>query len=85
MCDDPNEAISFQYRIAELYEKRLDDVTRAIELYREILQRMVDHEPTLTALEGIKSGSKDPLGAAAVLEPVYEAASDWPKLMNPTG
>ena len=41
MCEDPNEAISFQYRIAELYEKRLDDVIRAIELYREILQRQV--------------------------------------------
>ena len=82
MCDDPNEAISFQYRIAELYEKRLDDVTRAIELYREILQRQVDHEPTLLALEGLKSGDKDPLGAAAVLEPVYEAAQDWPKLIS---
>ncbi|MBN9159751.1 MAG: hypothetical protein BGO98_42650 [Myxococcales bacterium 68-20] len=82
MCEDPNEAISFQYRIAELYEKRLDDVTRAIELYREILQRQVDHEPTLAALEGLKSGQKDPLGAAAVLEPVYEAASDWPRLIS---
>ncbi|AKU99995.1 TPR domain protein, putative component of TonB system [Labilithrix luteola] len=82
MCDDPNESISFQYRIAELYERRLDDVTRAIELYREILQRQVDHEPTLTALEGLKSGEKDPLGAAAVLEPVYEAASDWPRLIS---
>lgn len=81
MCEDPNEAISFQYRIAELYEKRLEDVVRAIELYREILQRQVDHEPTLLALEGLKSGDKDPLGAAAVLEPVYEAASDWPRLI----
>ncbi|MBX3191757.1 MAG: tetratricopeptide repeat protein [Labilithrix sp.] len=81
MCEDPNEAISFQYRIAELYEKRLDDVVRAIELYREILQRQVDHEPTLLALEGLKGGDKDPLGAAAVLEPVYEASSDWPRLI----
>ncbi len=82
MCDDPSEAIRFQYRIAELYEKRLDDVARAIELYREILQRQVDHEPTLAALEGLKSGDKDPVGAAAVLEPVYEAASDWPRLIS---
>ena len=82
MCDDPSEAISFQYRIAELYEKRLDDVARAIELYREILQRQVDHEPTLAALEGLKGGEKDPLGAAAVLEPVYEASTDWPRLIS---
>jgi tetratricopeptide (TPR) repeat protein len=82
MTADPNEAVSFQYRIAELYEKHLDDVPRAVELYREILQRQPDHEPTLRALEGLKDGDKDPLGAAAVLEPVYEAASDWPKLIR---
>ncbi|MGH7294521.1 MAG: tetratricopeptide repeat protein, partial [Polyangiaceae bacterium] len=81
MTGDPNEGISFQYRIAELYEKHLDDVPRAVELYREILQRQPDHEPTLRALEGLKDGDKDPLGAAAVLEPVYEATSDWPKLI----
>ena len=34
---DPAEAVSYQYRIAELYEKHLDDIDRAVELYREIL------------------------------------------------
>ncbi len=82
MTADQGEAISFQYRIAELYEKRLEDVTRSIELYRDILGQQPDHEPTLRALEGLKSGTKDPLGAAAVLEPVYEAASDWPRLIS---
>lgn len=82
MTGDPAEAVSFQYRIAELYEKRLDDVPRSIELYRDILSQQADHEPTLRSLEGIKGGDKDPLGAAAVLEPVYEAASDWTKLVS---
>jgi tetratricopeptide (TPR) repeat protein len=82
MTADAQEAVSFQYRIAELYEKHLEDVARAIELYREILERQPEHEPTLRALEGLKNGSADPLGAAAVLEPVYEGASDWPKLVS---
>ncbi|MDP9000178.1 MAG: tetratricopeptide repeat protein, partial [Myxococcota bacterium] len=82
MTGDPNEAISFQYRIAELYEKHIDDVTRAVELYREILAAQPDHEPTLAALEGLRQGKKDPLAAAAVLEPIYEAASDWTKLIR---
>src|SRR5580658_7622262 len=82
MTDDPNESVSYQYRIAELYEKHLDDVARAVELYREILERVPDHDPTLRALEGLKDGEADPLGAAAVLEPVYEGASDWPKLIS---
>src|SRR6202012_6097005 len=82
MTADANEATSFQYRIAELYEKHLEDVPRAVELYSSILQRQMDHEPTLRALEGLKEGETDPLGAAAVLEPVYEATSDWPKLIR---
>ena len=55
---DPAEAVSFQYRIAELYEKHLDDVERAVELYREILNIQPDHAPTLPALEGIKNGER---------------------------
>ncbi|HXR11899.1 MAG TPA: tetratricopeptide repeat protein, partial [Gaiellaceae bacterium] len=47
MTGDPAEGISFQYRIAELYEKRLEDAARAVELYRDILQVQPDHEPTL--------------------------------------
>ena len=82
MTGDPQEATSFQYRIAELYEKHLEDVTRSIELYRELLANAPDHEPTIRALEGLKSGDRDPLGAAAVLEPIYEAASDWQRLIS---
>jgi len=82
MTDDPAEGVSFQYRIADLYEKRLDDVPRAIELYRDLLQIQPEHEPTRAALEGLATSSKEALAAAAVLEPVYEAASDWPKLIH---
>lgn len=79
---DPAEQISYNYRIAELYEKHLNDVQRAIELYRDLLAVMSDHEPTLIALEGIKSGDRDPLGAALVLEPIYDTAQSWEKLIS---
>jgi tetratricopeptide (TPR) repeat protein len=82
LANDPMEAISYQYRIAELYEKRLDDTSRAIELYRDLLAQMPDHEPTLTALEGIKNGPKEALAAALVLEPVYDASGEWAKLVS---
>ncbi len=81
MCADGAEAIGFQYRIAELYEKRLEDVPRAVELYRDILGQAPDHAPTLRALEGLKSGAVEPLAAAAVLEPIYEAAGEWRALV----
>jgi tetratricopeptide (TPR) repeat protein len=82
MTGDPNDAISYQYRIAELYEKHLDDVSRAVELYREILEAQHDHQPTLAALEALKDGDRDPLGASAVLEPIYDSAGDWTKLIH---
>src|SRR5690606_27491104 len=41
-----------------------------------------DHEPTLTALEGIKNGGREALGAALVLEPIYDAAGEWAKLVS---
>src|SRR4030095_10226946 len=82
LTQDPVEATSYQYRIAELYEKHLGDVERAVELYREILNVIPDHAPTLAALEGIKSGTRAPIAAASVLEPVYESMGEWSKLIS---
>ncbi len=76
------ESIGYQYRIAELYEKRLDDLPRAVELYRDLLQQMPDHAPTLAALEGIKNGEREALAAALVLEPIYDATGDWKALVS---
>src|SRR6185369_12160577 len=33
LTQDPVESVSYQYRIAELYERHLGDVDRAVELY----------------------------------------------------
>ncbi len=45
LTPDPTEAVSYQYRIAELYEKHLGDIDRSVELYREILNIQPDHLP----------------------------------------
>ncbi|MBK8941678.1 MAG: tetratricopeptide repeat protein [Polyangiaceae bacterium] len=82
LAADSAQSISFQYRIAELYEKRLDDLARAIELYRDLLQQMSDHEPTIAALEGIKNGPREALAAALVLEPIYDATGEWKRLVS---
>ncbi len=82
LANDSAESISYQYRIAELYEKRLDDLPRAIELYRDLLQQMPDHAPTIAALEGIKSSNREALAAALVLEPIYDATGEWKRLVS---
>ena len=82
LSPDAAEAVGFQYRIAEIYDRRLEDLERAVELYREILEIQADHGPTLEALEALKSGDKAPLAAAGVLEPVYDSSSEWAKLIS---
>lgn len=82
LSPDPAESVSFQYRIAEIYDRRLEDLERAVELYREILEVQADHRPTLEALEVIKAGAKAPLAAASVLEPVYDSSGEWLKLIS---
>lgn len=79
---DPSESISYQYRIAELYEKHLDDVARGIELYRDLLMQQSDHAPTLEALERLKNGDREPLLAASVLEPFYDGSGQWTHLIS---
>ncbi|HYO94429.1 MAG TPA: tetratricopeptide repeat protein, partial [Polyangiaceae bacterium] len=82
LTEDSTEAVSYQYRIAELYERHLGDSDRAVELYRDILNVQPDHRPTLQALEGMKNGTQNPLAAAAVLEPVYESMGAWQQLIS---
>ncbi|MCC7540253.1 MAG: tetratricopeptide repeat protein, partial [Deltaproteobacteria bacterium] len=78
---DPAEAIGFRYRVAELWDRHLGDVPRAIEGYREILQVAPDHEPTIAALERLISEGREPVLAAGVLEPVYQSGGEWARLI----
>ncbi len=82
LAGDPNEVISYRYRIAELWRHRLDDAIRAVDIYRDILEVLPEHEPTLNALESMVSEGKEPVAAASVLEPVYRQVGEWNKLIS---
>ncbi|MCS6797689.1 MAG: tetratricopeptide repeat protein [Myxococcota bacterium] len=80
LASDPNEVLSFRYRIAELWHRHLGEPTRAIDIYRDILEVVPDHAPSLDALEALVSEGREPVAAAAVLEPVYRQLGEWAKL-----
>jgi golgin subfamily B member 1 len=82
LAGDPNEVISYRYRIAELWDHRLGDAMRAVDIYREILDTIPDHEPTLQALEAMIEAGKEPLSAAGVLEPVYRQFGQADRLIH---
>ncbi|MDQ3031105.1 MAG: hypothetical protein M3Y87_01715 [Myxococcota bacterium] len=81
LASDPNEVISYRFRIADLYDHKLDDAPRAVEGYQEILAVAPDHQPTLDALEAMIAGNKMPVAAALVLEPVYQQFGEWARLV----
>ncbi|HLU47753.1 MAG TPA: tetratricopeptide repeat protein, partial [Planctomycetota bacterium] len=82
LAGDPNEVISYRYRIADLWDHRLGDAARAVEGYREILAVAPDHQPTLEALERMIEEGKEPREAALVLEPVYAQYGEFERLVR---
>ncbi|MDH5674143.1 MAG: tetratricopeptide repeat protein [Myxococcales bacterium] len=82
LAPDPTDAVAFRYRIGELFELRLDDAFRAVEVYRDVLEIMPDHEATQQALERMIAANKESAEAARVLEPIYRSAAESAKLVN---
>lgn len=82
LASDPDEVNAYRYRIAEIYERQIGDVARAVEIYRGILDANSEHQPTLEALEKILHGESEAIAAAAVLEPVYTAAGAFDRLVG---
>ena len=72
--------MSLKFRVGELWREHLKDLTRAIEAYRGVLQMDPTHEPTLRALEALMAGA-EPVLAATVLEPIYESAGEWDRVI----
>jgi tetratricopeptide (TPR) repeat protein len=76
------EAVNLKHRVGKLWEHELGDLARAVETYREVLSTDPNHEVTLAALDHIVHGDSEPVLAAQVLEPFYEQAFEWEKLID---
>ncbi len=75
------EVVSLRFRIGELWREKLKDLARATDAYRQVLMNEPGHDPTLRALELLMAGADEPVLAAQVLEPVYETAAEWDRLV----
>ncbi|MBI5482640.1 MAG: tetratricopeptide repeat protein [Deltaproteobacteria bacterium] len=76
------DLLNLQFRLGQLYETALGDVENAIECYREILASSPDHGPTLNALELLFADGVKQLEIGAILQPLYQAAAEWEKLVR---
>ncbi len=71
--DVPKEQ-SFRVRLGEVYETRLNDVPKAIETYKEVVERTKDHKGARLALARLHEQRGEKSDAAEMLEPVLGAS-----------
>jgi tetratricopeptide (TPR) repeat protein len=81
LAPSPAEVVSLKFRIGELWREHLKDLSRAVEAYRQVVAMDPGHEPTLKALEELMAGREEPVLAATVLEPIYETAGEWDRVI----
>ncbi len=82
LSSSTGETVSLKHRIGNLWEKELKDLSRSVEAYRDVLALDGTHAPTLAALDGLVHGEQEPVLAAKVLEPIFEAGAEWEKLID---
>ncbi len=78
----PDEILEFKFRLGQVYQLRLGDVDRAIDAYREVINAAPEHADTLAALEGLFESGVKQLEIAEILEPLYQQAGEWEKLIR---
>jgi golgin subfamily B member 1 len=70
------------FRLAELEESRLDDLSSAVDRYGEILERMPRHAGALGALERLLAHRDQRARVAQILEPHFRRTQEWRKLAD---
>ena len=80
LAHSDDERAGYQFRIAQVYQTKLDDASRAVETYREVLATLPSHRPTRDALEELTKGERElAVAASLVLADVYESTGELDK------
>lgn len=81
LSNEPTQQLQYRYRLAGIYEQRLNDPERALQLCNEILSSSGVPQAvavgTVTVLERLQSRGINPLRIAEILQPYYALAGDW--------
>jgi len=80
--DDLDEAVAMRFQLATIYDEELSDADHAVDNYRATLGGDPTHDGAIRALEKYLDDDTHRGAAAEVLEPVYAARHDWPKLVR---
>ena len=64
-AEDSDQRLAFRFQAAELMRNQTGEIERAFEVYRELLEKVPGHGPTVAALEELAAGSDVLLRVAA--------------------
>jgi tetratricopeptide (TPR) repeat protein len=78
----PEEILEFKYRLGGVYQHRLGDIDKAIQAYSEVISAAPEHTEALQALEGLFEAGVKQLVIGQILEPLYQSAGEWEKLIQ---
>lgn len=76
------ELAALKFRLGRARELHLADKDAAVELYRDVLTLLPEHDGARSALEGLLDDDAVGVAAARTLEPVYEIQESWEALIR---
>jgi tetratricopeptide (TPR) repeat protein len=79
---DGADVADLHFRLGTVVMDHLGDADRALDHFREVLERQPDHDATVTALERLGAREGYAARTAAMLEPIYRRRMDTPKLIG---
>lgn len=85
VSDDPERVVVLKIRLAGVSEHYLEDPSRAVEIYAEVLGAEPDNAAAIEALERLFESDALAPTIAPVLQPVYDRRGDWQKLIDVYG
>jgi len=76
------ELAALKFRLGRALEQHLNDKAQAVDLYREVLTLLPEHDGAREALETLLDDEEVGVAAARILEPIYEVRGDWEHLIR---
>ena len=76
------EWVNLKFKLGQIREQYVGDVSGAIDAYQEIQIAMPGHEGSRAALERRLDDQQHKLGAAGILEPIYEQLGEYEQLIR---
>ena len=76
------ELASLKFRLGRVKQEHLEGTAEAVDLYREILLLLPEHDGARSQLENLLDDEKHGKAAAEILEPMYETTGQWENLIR---